>query len=307
MQLHSGGSQTKWHAELQSRIPALQIGTPQRGIHAVIGQHGIVAVLNEIAAKSIELIGGNQVQLGVGDVFGRTKLQFQALDLPFLPTQFRTPGQRIQHAGFPLHHEFCFHWIVVGADDLSIVDGQPQEFAELIFRHENVRQCLLGLGLRREIILACLGFVRSTSATRPRIHLRLHFHPRTEHAFAVGNHRIPIAVGEIQIPVTVLDVLDHLRHGQFKVDDINVTVDARDRHPLGHAGDRTQTGARWTGDACVFHTGSSPQWLGVHSLQRSVVSGRDRDERRVRTQVIPIMVDGEVSTVRHGLGQTGCE
>ena len=119
--------------------------------------------------------------------------------------------------------------------------------------------------------------------------------------------RIEQLVGQVQIPVGVLDVLGQIPQGVFVVAQDEIVVDAGDDDPLRHSGDAAETVGDRTGDARELGSRSCEQGEliaepGVAAIRRGEVQAG-----LIARQVVHIVADRGLTAVGKRLAQRSGE
>ena len=149
-------------------------------------------------AEGVDLSTGHQVQPRANEALRGGQLQLGALDVPFLLANFGATRDALRQGDVPVGNEFGDRRLVAGPNHAAVVDGKPQQPAELLFERVQVAESVLRPALRLEIVVESLALVRGAAPFEALLGLRLDQPPRVEHVLAVG----PLGVHRCGKPAT---------------------------------------------------------------------------------------------------------
>ena len=218
------GSHPQRHAELQPGLPTVEVAVGECAVGTAIHPFGLA---EQVVTVAVDVVTGDDIELGASQAACGGQLELQALDRPFLTSQFDPPGQSVDQAALPVGAVSRGDRFVGRTDDAAVVDRQSDETAESGFGGVEVGSSSLGTTLDLEIVVPRLGLFGGRPAG-----IALDHSPGLFGTVQCDLLGVVDAIGQVEVPVQVLDVLDQVADGRLEIIQGDVVVDPRDHHTL---------------------------------------------------------------------------
>ena len=311
-------AEAEGNRELGTHLPFLEPAAQQitPGVVELAPAHPLVHQVFPVASPAVQADG---IEPGEGEVAGSEDFQFAALDEPLLATEFGATGERFGEGHAPVEADRDDFGLFGGPKQATIGDGETQHQAEATFGDlhtggaaedttrgpavgagpldELAREGVLDFLLEAEVLLFDLGDLGAVD-----ILAGLESFPGGEGAVAGFFAGVEIVIGEVEIPVGVLDVADEVADTQLEVGHRLVGVDPGQQHAAGKPG--RPVGAV---DPVEVDATSLQQGLADNRLDVGVPHRGEFVPGRVVGVVLGVVPHRELGTSRGPLAQAGDE
>ena len=216
------------------------------------------AVGVEILAEAAPSIATDHIELRLQEVLVGFQFRLALLDLPLLAAQFGPSRETFGETGFPVEDQLGLERLFGRANQATITDRQSGQQSQPTLDDVDAAratkgaaraavvgagsvdqfavQGVLGLFFEAEVLLAGLGlFFGFTAATAPLVQ-GMNPPPGIEGGIAGRDLGVEIAIGEVEIPVGVLDIAGEVANAQLEVGQSHIRVDAGNHHAVDRAG-----------------------------------------------------------------------
>ena len=209
-------------------------------------------------------------------------------------------------AGLPVRFETSSHRLIRRPEHGAVTDRQPQQPSQRRLGAIEFRQC--GFRLRPGLVITItgqgfIGVGETFLATAVQNHLGIA--PRLLGAVARHHRSIPLAVGQVEVPVLVLNILHQVDGRLLKLTQRQIVIDPGDHHPLADSTESTELLGDRTGNLGELGSRSSEQWLAVPEIDVAGVSRVVEIETtgNVAAEVGPVVSDRKTGSVSHLLAE----
>ena len=149
------------HGHLKTQAPSGLVALGERLVGAVeaLGRAAVIVVIaQQFVPEPVDIVAGQEIQLGPGQTAGGPQLKFQAFDVELLPPEFGTICEGFRQAHFPIGNELGQGRLIRGTQHVAIVGGQAHQPPQLHFGPVEIAQGRRRLGAVFVILLAGLRF-----------------------------------------------------------------------------------------------------------------------------------------------------
>ena len=206
-----------------------------------------------VAADGIET---RQQEVACGDQF-----QLATFDFPLLATDFHAARERFAMDAGPIERHAGGRRFVRRANQLTVGHRQTHDVPQTIFVFEHIGERLLHLRAEQEVLRPGLGLAVGTAALRTCAVESSGLLPCFQRAVAAHLAGFQVAIGEVEFPIGVFEVVHQVAHAAFEVVQRLIGANTRDHHAVDRVANagRVLFERQRTGDAVVLSTAALQQ------------------------------------------------
>ena len=140
--------------------------------------------------------------------FAEINSSSRCLTLPSLAAEIDVSGHGFALRLAPVEGDLGGHGLLGRPDQPPVGRRQAHHVTQLRLRGVHVAQPQFDLGAELEVLHAGLGFLFRLAAAGAEQVQGVDLPPRLQRAVAAHLHRVQLAIGQVQVPVSLLDVAD---------------------------------------------------------------------------------------------------
>ena len=223
------------HAAAEEDRELLELAAEQvvvRGTSCTREIDPVAVSIDQVISQAHPAVESAHVELRQQEIAGPNQFQLALLDFPPLGDELGAAGDGFGDGVGPIEVDAGHGRLVAGADQAAVARADAHQEPQLVFVVVQVAEGLGNLRLEVEVLFAGLGLFLTGSGTlvEPLI---LH-PPQHQRAVAAQLGGFQVAIGQIEIPVTDLDVVQLVLHLGIQAHNFNVLPDPPqyDRHAV---------------------------------------------------------------------------